>query len=367
MGFWHTGYEEFHSEPGLDKTYEPPKLFRHVCDQCKQQFDDVEQLRGHRFVQHPIRKPLLWLRGRKAGRSAIRISTPLTMDEVSIECATACRINGKSLTEQDALLELSRATNGVIDLELVASDLTSKYTIEFDISDERELRIADQNILNFVGGRELTVGAVSELIFSCASLSTVTGYVKGVCDYFYGTMAKERSAGTWLGAEEYVARYIQAKESLEGYATDFSKMIRSIVDFHFNHFETSELLAPDARVAGAFAGLLHGLPWSYVDRGAPNGGSALEAVFLDKDTMALLGVSDCDVTDLRGRSNFLLEIEEQFAENGYDRLKWTMLTAEALAMSDEAVARKKAIDLSRALAGNPDAKIWLSSLRDRLR
>ncbi|MCX8520903.1 MAG: hypothetical protein ORN28_05120, partial [Rhodoferax sp.] len=67
MGFWH---------PGLNGVYDPASLeipkFRptpsfYTCESCSKKFSEIEKLRRHRFEQHPVRQPALWLRGRAVG------------------------------------------------------------------------------------------------------------------------------------------------------------------------------------------------------------------------------------------------------------------------------------------------------------
>ena len=77
MGFWHTGYAEFHEPTGLDGfAYQAPPSVRYVCEHCEQYYFELDDLRRHRFEQHPLRQPALLLRGRAVGTLPLMISTP---------------------------------------------------------------------------------------------------------------------------------------------------------------------------------------------------------------------------------------------------------------------------------------------------
>ena len=83
MGFWHTGYAEFHEPSGLEEyVYSPPPPVRYVCEHCSESFAELEGLRRHRFEQHPVRQPALWLRGRAAGALPQLLMTPLQPADV---------------------------------------------------------------------------------------------------------------------------------------------------------------------------------------------------------------------------------------------------------------------------------------------
>ena len=42
MGFWHTGYAEFHEASGLEGyVYSPPPPVRYVCEHCSASFAEL--------------------------------------------------------------------------------------------------------------------------------------------------------------------------------------------------------------------------------------------------------------------------------------------------------------------------------------
>ena len=73
MGFWHTGYLEFHEPLGLDVGYRPSKVWC-SCRHCTSTFDTMEDLRRHRFEAHPLARSMLFVQGAEIG--AIPFSLP---------------------------------------------------------------------------------------------------------------------------------------------------------------------------------------------------------------------------------------------------------------------------------------------------
>jgi hypothetical protein len=97
MGFWHTGYMEFHEDVGFgDNQFRPePAVYR--CKECDAQFDALDALRAHRFEAHPYRSPLLLVRGIEAGATPIRVTRPLAPADIVVGRAQSAALNGRSV------------------------------------------------------------------------------------------------------------------------------------------------------------------------------------------------------------------------------------------------------------------------------
>lgn len=85
MGFWHTGYFEFHEPSGLEGLVLEPSPPVFSCSQCSSTYASTEELRKHRFESHPTRKPTLYVHGREVGAHPLRITKKLTDTDVQIE------------------------------------------------------------------------------------------------------------------------------------------------------------------------------------------------------------------------------------------------------------------------------------------
>jgi hypothetical protein len=106
MGFWHTGYMEFHEPVGLDGSY-PPDTTIYRCHICDKTFNKSQELQAHRFEAHPFERPLLFIRGLEVGSTPIRITRTLKPQEVVASRFDRARING-TLTVAGTVLTMRR-------------------------------------------------------------------------------------------------------------------------------------------------------------------------------------------------------------------------------------------------------------------
>lgn len=68
MGFWHTGYMEFHEQNEGWSTTEivrTPPVFS--CTECELTFSSMEDLEVHCFDGHVATRPFIMFRGRECG------------------------------------------------------------------------------------------------------------------------------------------------------------------------------------------------------------------------------------------------------------------------------------------------------------
>lgn len=371
MGFWHTGYAEFHEPAGLENyIYSPPPPVRYVCEHCAASFDDLEALRRHRFETHPLRQPALWLRGRAVGALPVTVLSALDPEDVVVEDTTRCVLNGQAVTIAELGSTLARMSREFVELELANSGAVTRCVLDFRIADEGHLALVEEAFLRMVRERTLTIDAVARFIQDCRSVEDAMPYCDGICHYLYGVMTKERSSDSGLPHGQYVERFVRASEELSGYNRALAHGIRALVAFHFNHFEEAELLAPEGsalrHAAGAFAGLLQGLPWHYESAFSPSLGSAVEDLLTDQDTLQVLTDASHGLVGLKERSDELLEHLRR-ASAGYDRLKRVLLACEALAEKEDQASHAVARRLAREMAGKPDTRAWADAMLERLR
>ncbi len=371
MGFWHTGYAEFHEYSGLeDFVYSPPPPVRYVCEYCSASFAELEELRRHRFENHPLRQPALWLRGRAVGALPVTVLSALRPDDVVVEDATRCTLNGQGVAVNEIGTRLARMSREFIALELVNDGAVSRYVLDFRIAKEEHLASVEEAFLRMARDRVLTIDSLSRFIQDCRAFDDAMPYCDGICHYLYGVMAKEKSADSGLSQGKYVERFVRASDELAGFNRYLARSIRALVAFHFNQFDDAELLAPEGgalrQAAGAFAGLLQGLPWHYEAAFSPSLGSAVEYLLTDQDTLQVLGDASHGLVGLKDRSEELKEHLRR-ASIGYDRLKRVLLAVEALAEKKDSESHAAARRLAREMAGQPDTRAWAEAMLERLR
>lgn len=370
MGFWHTGYAEFHESTGLEGfVYSPPPPVRYVCEHCSASFGDLEELRRHRFESHPVRQPALWLRGKTVGALPMAVLSEVNPGDVVMEDTTRCSLNGEPVVLSELGQRLARMSHEFVELELANEGAVTRCVLDFRIAKEEHLTRVEEAFLRLARERALTVDSLSRFIQDCRTFEDAMPYCDGICHYLYGVMAKEKSADSGLKQGQYVERFLRASEELAGFERPLARSILALVAFHFNHFDKAALLAPKDgalhHAAGAFAGLLQGQPWQYEATFAPLLGSAVEDLLTDQDTLQVLNDASHGLASLTVLCDELQEHLRR-ASDGYDRLKRVLLMTEALAAKDDSASHAVARKFAREMAGKPDTREWANAMLQRL-
>ncbi|MBU4280019.1 MAG: hypothetical protein KKG11_06290, partial [Gammaproteobacteria bacterium] len=350
-------------------VYSPPPPVRYVCEHCAECFPELEALRRHRFERHPLRQPALWLRGRAVGALPVNVLSALRPDQVVVEDASRCVMNGLEVALADLGLALAGMSREFVTLELSNGGAVTRCVLDFRIADEGHLVNAESAFLRMARDKVLSLDAVSRFIQDCRAFEDAMPYCDGICHYLYGVMAKERSAESGLRPNQYAERFVRASDELAGFDRPLARSIRALVAFHFNQFDEAEMLAPEGALknaAGAFAGLLQGMPWHYESAFSPAPGSTVEDLLTDQDTLQVLADASHGLVELKARTHELQE-HLRHATAGYDRLKRVLLTSEALAEREDVASHLAAERLAREMAGNPDTRAWAEAMRERLK
>lgn len=118
MGFWHTGYMEFHEPVGLEGYLFKPSPREFSCKHCDEVYHSIEELRQHRFESHPLRRPVLFLHGRELGAHPVRITRFLTERDVHTDNCEQAFLNNVEIPVCSVPYKLSGISSGVCKLEL---------------------------------------------------------------------------------------------------------------------------------------------------------------------------------------------------------------------------------------------------------
>lgn len=370
MGFWHTGYAEFHEPTGLEEyVYTPPPPVRYVCEHCAQSFAELEALRKHRFEQHPVRQPALLLRGKPVGALPLLLMTPLHAADVLVEDASRCLLNGQPVELAHLGKQLADLRQEYAQVELRNEGTATRCVLDFRVADEAHLAGVEAAFLRLARERVLNLQAVSQFNDDCRAFASAMPYCDGISHYLYGVMAKEHSPDSGLKHEEYVQRFLRSSDELSGFDRPLARSVRALVAFHFNHFGDAEDLAPEGALrhaAGAFAGLLQGLPWHFEEAFSPAPGSAVEDMLTDQDTLQILADASHGLIGLKARADQLLAHLRRASVGGYDHMKRMLLACEALAARDDPASHAEARRLARELAGKTDTSAWAKAMLERL-
>src|SRR6516164_5041408 len=96
MGFWHTGYMEFH-EPSGEGSFKQavPAPLTYPCPKCGLEFVSERDLRVHAFAGHATPRPTLVFMGRECGRSRLTVTRDTSAAEWVMRNAQSVRVNGR--------------------------------------------------------------------------------------------------------------------------------------------------------------------------------------------------------------------------------------------------------------------------------
>jgi hypothetical protein len=360
MGFWHTGYMEFHEPVGLDTNYKPSPPTRFPCPICGLEFSDPDDIPQHCFEAHPRRRPVLFVRGAEVGSQPLRIVTPLKAGDVRTEHSTRARLNGSAIRVSQLGTRLSGVTYDVCKLTLEKDGVEASFRLEIMVASDQDLRGVEEEFLRMARNRRLDVRAVEEFIGAAAQYKTALGYTDGICAYLYGTLARERSADTNLQYEAYISRFTKAVEQVSPYKRRLARTIAGLIEFHFNHFESAVDIGLDTRVGAAASKFAH---WMAGRKDAQTPVvdpklAEIEGLVTDMDTHRLiqwtLELVVSAESKIRDMEAFL---ERSLSE--FDRVKARILLAETCFSAGDAAA---ALRHAKALRNIAALETWAERL-----
>jgi hypothetical protein len=359
MGFWQTGYQEFHEEVGLGDYKPSPPVY--TCQHCSKEFSKAEDLRAHRFEMHPFTRPVLLIRGVEVGSTPIRVSRRLTPLEVEALKADKAWLNGESVAVEKLGATLSGIGNGSFTIELSNTGASATFEVQICIAADADNLGVEQSFLAVVRRRRLDMRSIEDFIGDARFFPSAVDYYDGICEYFYAVLAKERAKDSSLPYEEYRDKFNRSADKLKDFRRPLANTIRALIAFHFNHFREAEAFAPSFRVgivSKRFSKWIirevsaaRALPLSIFD-------DRLEKLLTDFETERLLrwSVESCDEI-LRQADEMEALLLKDLPE--YDRTKLHIVLAENYS---EKGCLIDARDHARALRGNPLWSDWAERL-----
>ena len=267
MGFWHTGYIDFHEPTGID----PPTLVkprRFVCARCAKSFASRDELDTHRFADHPLHSPVIIVHGRQLGTNRVPITRTLLPSDVRISYCDRARLNDQDIPVPalpTRLADLSRSS-GVCSIVLTTNGVAARFQLDFLIPSINDIESVESRFYALATSSQLTSKTIDDFIGSKSQYGSALGYCDGICAYLYGVLAKEGAPDSQLPYRDYEGRLNRAAEILKGYDRPLARTVSGLIEFHFNHFGESADLASTSR-AGVAAQRY--CDWTRPDRPAP--------------------------------------------------------------------------------------------------
>jgi hypothetical protein len=270
MGFWHTGYEEFHEQTEDIGPFRQPRPPMFPCPTCGIEFSSERDLRVHTFEGHPTRRPVLVFAGRECGRSRLTVTAKTAASDWVIQDADAVWINGVASSITDATQLLSTRPSGVVDVSLANEALRHDFQFEFALADDPDLDGVDAALERLIDGGELSLRAIYDFIRRSEPYPTASKYRSGLANYLYGVLAREGAAesGSTDALREgggYEAKYDQAVKILGTFDRAPAEAICGVVAFHYSQFDRAMTKTKSQRVAEVsmrFAAMLNAKDWS---------------------------------------------------------------------------------------------------------
>ena len=359
MGFWQTGYAEFHDPwwgraPGI-RSEPSPRAF--ACAHCNQLFASVDALRSHRFECHPLRRPVLFLRGQEIGSHPVRVTRALRSADVTIDGCDHATLNGDQVAVEAIPLRLAKVSSDVCRLRLSRADVAVSFTLEFRVASENDLVGVEREFDTIARAGTLDARAIDAFIGGASRYESAMGYCDGISSYLYGVLAKEKATDSSLTYDSYARLFTKASEQLVPYDRSLAQTIASVIGFHFNHFREAAALGADTRVGQAasrcadwVAGRL-AFPTEQPSPGKPV--SHLDRLITDWETERIVGWIANPVPSSDRAEEIESFLRRDLAE--YDRVKLRMLLGELYgAVGDVYQAGRHA----KALRNVPGLERW---------
>jgi len=369
MGFWHTGYLEFHEpDQGIDLGSWTPPPPRYPCEVCGAEFSGEADLRVHAFAGHPIEQPVLVLNGRECGRRRLTITYQTSAEAWVVKNADAAWINERQVPVSDALAYLANQKNEVVDLRLGNGQASRDFQFEFALAEKEDLEGVDSALDHLIRSEDLSPYTIDAFIMRSKKYPTAERYYAALAEYLYGLLEREADGEGRPSESEhrgaYEDRFDSAVNDLGTFDRPAAEAICGIVAFHYNQFSRAMTKTRSDRVAKVsmrFEAMLKVQPWDREDLASCAHGSldyalsdAVVADVLRWSAMAIDGsASPLAVADMVALIN---------GQRPADEFKLRLVAAEHfLAVGDRTSAMRHA-DLVRF----GPAERWYDDFRRRL-
>ena len=134
MGFWQTGYMEFHADEDLMGL--PWRVYSPVfsCNECPAKFDSQRALSDHRFEQHKLRRPVLRIKGVELLSKPLTATKALDPADIEFGPCDSLALNGVPVPIDEFALRLAEVREGTATIDLRRNGDSYRHAILFKIA-----------------------------------------------------------------------------------------------------------------------------------------------------------------------------------------------------------------------------------------
>ena len=363
MGFWHTGYLEFHESTGLSDIYTAPIRIFPRCKKCGQEFPDVDALALHRFENHPYLQPALLIDGVEFVATNQMLSKKIKAENIRFTNTSTCWLNGAQVTMSVLSQHIAAARQKFLSVRLRNDEgaVETSYDLDIGIPEKNDIIEVEKRFFELFSAGNLTVISINNFIQVTRDFSSAGNYVDGLTKYLYGVLGKDQRGGTSLSREEGRARMISAQQLLVRFDTQLSVVVTQTINFNLNAFNDGLSLQNSPRLAHVMQRF-----WCLLHPGEKlpvlpdeTKGNRSKQVPLDVCTNQLIEwslLSSSSVVEKRK------ELEKTFSDDNWipdDRFKVRILLVDALNNEGDV---KRCSDHARQLRHHAQWGKWAESL-----
>lgn len=216
----------------------------YTCDECKKIFNDKAKFDEHKYTDHPIKSPLIFIKNEQIGHTKKHFFEKLTPDEIKIDNCTYALVNNKNKVTPEKLIELlANKGTGFFKLDLVNKEYSRTYEIEFSVADIFSLDEIDKVFTTHFRQDDLTLSKIKKFSNDIKSYEDGREYVDAYLDYLYGVLAKEQNQDIVTSFSDYEVRFNKSYEILRHYPRPLARSVCAIILLNNNLFEKSHIMA----------------------------------------------------------------------------------------------------------------------------
>ncbi|MGY0780595.1 hypothetical protein FBZ83_104420 [Azospirillum brasilense] len=243
---------------------EPPAF---ACPFCAASFPSERRRSEHISLEHPIERPLLFVRGRLAP-SSVTLRQRCAAGDLAVENCTRIRLRRNGEWEpvaaiDAALARIAASRDGHFQLELEngrradGASAPARYTVSVLMAEAAELDAVDRLFLERLAADDVTVADVTRFGDALPRDRAAREYGSALADYVLGTLIKDqgRPSGVTLPFERFAEKYKSALAVLHELDRSVAATVSACIRFNLNQFEGDAVRSNVPVLDAAFAAL----------------------------------------------------------------------------------------------------------------